>query len=59
MKNYKQDQREDLKNRWIDLLRGKAHTYEHKARGDGEVVASPSIDEICNEMEAFFAGLSN
>ncbi len=48
----------ELKERWIRILRQKA-TYEHEARGRGEVVPSPSIDDICNEMEAFFTGLSN
>ena len=47
----------ELKDRWIDLLRVKAR-YEHNARKNGEIVASPSIDDICNEMEAFFTGLS-
>jgi len=47
---------EELKNRWVGLLRQKAE-YEHNARNNGEVVASPSIDDICNEIEAFFVGL--
>lgn len=45
---------EKLKNRWIRLLRQKASMYEHSARKRGEVVLSPSLDDICNEMEAFF-----
>ncbi len=48
-----------IKNRWIHILRGKASDYEHEARKRGETVLSPSIDNICNEMEAFFAGLKN
>lgn len=47
----------DLKNRWIGILRMKASDYEHTARKNGEVVPSPSLDDICNEMEAFFTGL--
>ena len=47
---------EELKNRWIKILRRKA-SYEHEERIKGEVVVSPSIDDICNEIEAFFAGL--
>jgi hypothetical protein len=50
---------EELKKRWNYLLRDKASQYEHKARKNGEVVTSPSIDDICNEMEAFFTGLEN
>ena len=46
---------EELKNRWVRLLRHKAE-YEHEARKKGEVVASPSLDDICNEIEAFFTG---
>lgn len=46
----------ELKERWIKILRQKAE-YEHEARKNGEVVPSPSIDDICNEMEAFFTGL--
>ena len=46
----------ELKDRWIKLLRQKAK-YDHNARGRGEVVTSPDIDDICNEMEAFFTGL--
>ncbi len=49
---------EELKKRWIALLRGKASEYEHKARKKGEIVSGPSIDDICNEIEAFFAGLN-
>ena len=45
-----------LYKRWNSILRMKAE-YEHNARKNGEVVASPSIDDICNEMEAFFTGL--
>lgn len=50
---------EEIKNRWVSLLRMKAHKYEHKARKQGKIVASPDIDDICNELEAFFAGLNN
>jgi len=48
---------EQLKNRWISTLRQKAE-YEHNDRKAGRVVVSPSIDDICNEMEAFFTGLT-
>ena len=51
--------KQELKNRWVSLLRMKAHEYEHSARERGEVVSSPSIDAICNEMEAFFTGLGD
>lgn len=47
---------QELKDRWISLLRMKAK-YEHNARANGEIVSSPDIDDICNEIEAFFAGL--
>lgn len=40
-------------DRWVSILRGKAAEYEHKARGNGEIVSSPDIDDICNEMLAF------
>lgn len=43
-------------DRWISLLRSKAK-YEHNARKNGEVVASPSIDDICNEMIAYASGI--
>ena len=43
-------------NRWIYILRSKASEYEHKARGRGEIVSVPSIDDICNEMKAFIGG---
>lgn len=49
--------KEDLANRWISILRMKAHEYEHEARGKGKVVASPSIDDICNEITAYFTGV--
>lgn len=48
---------ESIKQRWVDILRQKA-SYEHEERKKGKVVASPSIDDICNEMEAFFSALS-
>lgn len=50
---------EELQDRWIRILRAKASEYEHKARKNGEIVASPSLDDICNEMDAFFVGLMN
>jgi len=40
----------------LRILRQKAE-YEHNARKNGEVVSSPDLDDICNEIEAFFAGL--
>lgn len=49
----------ELQERWNRILRMKASEYEHKARKNGEVVSSPSIDDICNEINAFFTGLSN
>ena len=48
--------KEEIKTRWVNILRKKAH-YEHNARANGEIVTGPSIDDICNEIEAFFAGL--
>ena len=48
----------ELEKRWIGLLRMKASEYEHSARKAGEVVSAPSIDDICNEMQAFFVGLN-
>ena len=48
----------ELVDRWISILRMKA-TYEHNARKSGEIVASPSIDDICNEMIAYFTGIIN
>lgn len=47
---------EALKNRWISTLRHKAK-YEHNARNNEEAVTSPDLDDICNEIEAFFTGL--
>jgi len=49
---------EELAKRWISILRMKAE-YEHEARKNGEEVSSPSIDDICNEMIAFFTGLQS
>jgi hypothetical protein len=49
---------EQLKARWESILRSKASQYEHEARKEGKVVTGPSIDDICNEMDAFFIGLS-
>ena len=49
--------RQEVAERWINILRGKAEQYEHPARGKGETVFSPCIDDICNEIDVFFAGL--
>jgi hypothetical protein len=49
--------KEELKDRWIKILRAKASDYEHAARKLNLTVSNPDIDDICNEMEAFFAGL--
>lgn len=46
----------ELVDRWISLLRHKAQ-YEHEMRKNGETVASPDIDDICNEMIAYFTGV--
>lgn len=51
--------KEKLHVRWNDLLRMKAAEYEHPARKAGVVVSSPSIDDICNELNAFFIGLDS
>lgn len=51
--------KKELKERWVGLLRMKASEYEHSARKNGKIVCSPSLDDICNEMEAFFTGLEN
>ena len=48
----------ELHERWNAILRGKASQYEHTARKNGEIVSSPSLDDICNEIDAFFAGLN-
>jgi len=57
-KEQKEIKNEELKDRWINLLRMKA-SYEHEARKSGEVVCEPSIDDICNEIEAFFTGFNH
>jgi hypothetical protein len=49
---------EELADRWISILRMKAE-YEHNDRKNGKVVPEPSIDDICNEMGAFFTGMLN
>jgi len=47
----------ELFDRWEGILRMKASEYEHQDRKYGETVSEPSIDTICNEMEAFLAGV--
>ena len=47
----------DQFDRWERILRLKAGEYEHKARHQGKEVTAPSIDQICNEMRAFVAGV--
>jgi hypothetical protein len=49
----------ELFQRWESILRLKAEEYEHSARKRGETVVEPSLDDICNEMKAFLAGLTN
>lgn len=46
----------DLAHRWVSILREKA-TYEHIERKAGRPVSSPDLDDICNEINAFFTGL--
>ena len=48
---------QELKARWIRILREKASEYEHTTRKNGEGVSSPDLDDLANEMEAFFTGL--
>ena len=46
-----------MKERWIQIIRQKAHEYEHPARSNGESVMQPDLDQIAWEIEAFFEGL--
>ena len=46
----------DLAHCWVSILREKA-TYEHIERKAGRPVSSPDLDDICNEINAFFTGL--
>ena len=48
-----------LRDRWGRILRGKASDYKHKVWKNGEVVYEPSLDDLANEMDAFFTGLIN
>lgn len=48
---------EELRHRWEGMLRSKASEYEHKARMNGETVCNPSLDDLANEINAFFVGL--
>ena len=43
--------------RWQQIIRSKASTYEHKIENQ-HLISSPRLDDIANEMEAFLAGLS-
>lgn len=53
-KNYRT---EELFTRWMTILRSKA-SYEHKENGKkGVEVSRPTIDDICNEMLAYLAGI--
>jgi hypothetical protein len=51
-------EKDALRHRWITILRQKAK-YEHDDRKAGKVVTSPDIDDICNEINAFFVGLED
>lgn len=53
------EKRRELFERWESILRYKASVYEHEARKNGEVVSSPSIDSICNEIKAFLVGIES
>ena len=48
---------QELHERWNSILRMRSREYEHTARENGKVVSEPSIDDICNEMDAFFTAL--
>ena len=48
---------EEVFEGWENTLRHKASEYEHEARKNNEIVSSPSIDTICNEMRVFLAAL--
>jgi hypothetical protein len=49
---------QELADRWIGILREKT-AYKHHARANSESTTSPSIDDICNEMIAYFTGIIN
>ena len=51
------NQLQELQNRWNGILRQKASQYEHTDRKNGKDVTGPSLDDIANEMNAFFTGL--
>ena len=46
-------------HRWQSTLRNKASQYEHEDRKNGKDVVYPSLDDICNEMNAFLAGIDS
>lgn len=50
---------EELKTRWVGIIRAKASEYEHSARKRNEIVTIPSLDSIASEIEAFFVGIMN
>lgn len=50
------DSIEEMFDRWTGAMRQKASQYEHEDRKKGKEVFYPSLDDICNEMEAFLAG---
>lgn len=45
-----------LFDRWLGTLRFKARKYEHPARKRGEVVESLTLDDVCNEIDAYLTG---
>jgi len=49
----------DIFNRWIGILRHKASVYEHEARKRREPVTQPSLDDVCNEMNAYVEGFED
>ena len=49
--------KKELCDKWTTLIRAKAIEYEAQARKKGEIVSSPDLLDIANEIDAFFTGL--
>ena len=45
---------EKLAERWISIIRGNARMYEKKMRAGVQEIPRPDLDDICNEITAYF-----
>lgn len=49
----------NLKDRWVSLIRNHGFKLVEYSKDKGDTICSPDLFDIANEIEAFFTGLNS